>query len=322
MPVSKSRQSNELRVRRFLIAAGLVMACPPPEPLRPLAGRSGCTTDADCGGGPGGSPTVCKEGSCWYSPGPINGCNPSPGIGPPACLHGVPHGASCVNGTPVCPQETPTVCANTCVNTTTDKNHCGVCGQSCGLHGVCDGSSCTCASGASLCASTGRCEVNCPISCDKPCPPGWNSDSDNYCRLHQNVMFAMRDDAGPIGHEFGSLTVPPPLNHAMVALEKAYVRVDWLNGGCERPWDDRPAALTVSCPSSGEDFSISPREAGTPPPPDSNIWGAPRWLRRRSGDAGPVCKFFKASDWTPFLQGTCQRNANLDAYWAIWRCSL
>jgi hypothetical protein len=57
----------------------------------------------------------------------------------------------CESGTAACFSTAPTLCGTTCTNTNTDNNNCGACGTVCAAPETCNGGSCSCASGTSLC---------------------------------------------------------------------------------------------------------------------------------------------------------------------------
>jgi hypothetical protein len=80
----------------------------------------------------------------------------------------------CESGTAACFSTAPTNCSGTCTNTNTDNNNCGTCGTVCTAPETCNGGTCSCASGTSLCA--GACvalntTTNCG-TCGNACTAG------------------------------------------------------------------------------------------------------------------------------------------------------
>lgn len=82
---------------------------------------------------------------------------------------------SCIKSTEVCCLATQTNCNNKCVNTKTDKDNCGKCGESCGTGKTCTNGTCVCNVGTTLCSE--KCVnlktdgANCG-SCGTPCNGG------------------------------------------------------------------------------------------------------------------------------------------------------
>ena len=127
--------------------------CRPTAPCRPTCAPNGTNCGPDgCGGSCGSCVTgqICQDRRC--------------------------HGGGGTDCHPTCSGATPDCCGATCVDTTTDNNHCGACGFSCGPGFVCKGAACyedRCTSAETRCG--GRCTnlasdpANCGF-CGNRCP--------------------------------------------------------------------------------------------------------------------------------------------------------
>ncbi len=191
-----------------LAMALLLVACDEKERVRPLPPECNVATQGNCACAPGaGQGQRCDEQGQWVS-----------------CVCDAP---DVVEVTPDIVEVTPdvveieedtgcpfTVCGEQCVNTATDREHCGGCDQLCS--GACTNGRCS--TGTVLCGDTwvniqadlahcGACDQRCDSFCgggvctgsDKVCHQEWFNtrteighcgDCDNDCRTHANVVAA------------------------------------------------------------------------------------------------------------------------------------
>ena len=97
----------------------------------------------------GGGPSVaCNEGYLLCA----TQCVPSSELNCGACQNRCPSGATCTEGTCVCPTEGELACSDGCVDVTASNDHCGACDNSCGTLGECILGGCACVDTATDCS--------------------------------------------------------------------------------------------------------------------------------------------------------------------------
>lgn len=148
--------------------------------VRCEAGR--CVIDGACAGGRGDCDNAPMNGceADLTSASTCGRCENSCAGSTPICAMVAGDGGvtrACTNG---CTAMTPVRCGTSCVETSTDLQHCGACGQSCvaptGGGATCTGGTCsrTCTAGSHLCGSQCVADTS-PNTCGSrcaPCPAG------------------------------------------------------------------------------------------------------------------------------------------------------
>jgi len=164
-----------------------------------------------------------------------------------------------------------------------------------------------CAGGFESCDPNGKWSGVCLGGPGKTCPAGWTSDIGSAtCTRKKHVTFVMKDDK-PDGYNYGRISVGFETYGGTVETTVAFSYGD---GGCFSS-STKDAVLLF-----GEKFQ--PEELG------QCETGAPSKCKAgtsRSG-LGSWVEMHKIKGWTPLLQGTCQKVADIDFKASVaMRCS-
>ena len=290
-----------------------------PKPQGPAC-QHGCVNGACVGCTPGQvrcsgmQPQVCDAAGNWQSRGPA--CSI-------ACISA--NCAVCIPGQArSCGTQT---CASdgswgSCVGDASVTRTCNDCGtQACdpmGSWGACSGNNGTQPPTCSSLAPSNTCgQVTCDTSrgvwntagCFSPNTCGdYRSDgyvfvgtANGMCRYSQTYIGATKSDSG-VNHFFGSLdsglTGGGPPNKQFDHGELSF---RYAGGGC---WCNGNNALGVSC-ATGSSYGVTEIQAGC----NSNQGGSVVTLD------DIACDVIQLEGWTPFAQGTCQRQWDLTDFW-------
>jgi hypothetical protein len=128
----------------------------------------------------------------------------------------------------------------------------------------------------------------------------------SFCQYVVGLDPLQMKDVKP-GHDFGSLvdaytdgTIRAPTPNSL--FDHAQLIFGYVDGGC---WCSDTVALQAKC-TNGFNYSISESGASCPGNPRSTI----------DLDEGVLsCDFVQSEGWTPFAQGTCQREVWLGVWW-------
>jgi hypothetical protein len=150
------------------------------------------------------------------------------------------------------------------------------------------------------CGATWACDGTC-AGPQPACPPGWYTVANGNCELHQTTGLNLYEKDHPNFTFMTNLFNPKPLEGSYLAL--SYLRIDYNGGVCFD--SDSPDAIQADCTNfSG---ALTQHDTGS----NQSAEGRKYW------NVGQSCDLTKLDWWTVFGRDTCNKYANLDAYWQI-----